>query len=820
MKAIIMAGGFGSRLRPLTCDMPKPMVPLLNKPVMEYSVELLKDHGIEDIGITTCYLPEMIEEYFEDGSHWGVNFQYFLEEEPLGTAGSVGNARDFLDETFVVVSGDALTDVDLTQAIEYHKAKGGLATLVLSRQQVPLEYGVVIIDQNGEITRFLEKPSWGEVFSDLVNTGIYILEPEVFDYFEKGTNLDFSKDLFPLLMQDDQPLYGYPSECYWSDIGDLESYMQTHFDVLTGQADVYIRGQQIDEGIWVNEGVTIPENVHLSAPVYLGEEVYLKPGTHLEATVVGNHSTIETGSSLKRSILWSGVYLGRNSEVRAGFICDGARVNESCRIFEGAALGKDTTVGRNVTIQPGVKIWPGKEVEDFTNLNKSLVWAPKWKKRLFNKYGVHGLSNIEMTPEFVSKLAAAYGSTFENGAEVTLSHDNYPTSKMLHSAVISGLLSSGIKVNDLGEMPSPIARYNIALMNSQGGMHIRCCYDNPEETIIEFIDENGINIDKGGERGIEKKFFTEGLKRANQAQVGNYFYLPEMVNNYVEGLQSLINMDQIIRRQFKLVLDYEHDNLAMVLPPILDSLNCAYDSTYNYGGEGRPLSYPERVTTSNRVGAMMLDLDADIGVIMDHNGENLALIAENGRVVSDEEFEVIMAMVLLHHGVRRVVIPISAPQYIDELVAEYGGEVVRTRSDRQTVMRTFYREAVVDGMPFFFPYSDGVAALVLLMDFMVNQNISLGQLLESIPSFYTTRAQIECPWGDKGKVMRQLIEHTNGQDVDLVDGVKVNHDQGSTWIYPDQDEPVFHVYTEANDPAIASEVNQSYASMVEDIQLS
>lgn len=235
MKAVIMAGGKGTRLRPLTCHLPKPMVPLIGKPCMAYTIDLLKKHGIYDIAITMQYKPEMIRDYFGDGRTFGVNMHYFQETTPLGTAGSVKNAQPFLDDTFIVISGDALTDVDLRQALNFHKQKGAKATLVLTRVSHPLEYGVVMTDDEGRIVKFLEKPSWGEVFSDTVNTGIYILEPELLERVPHGLTFDFSQQLFPALLEDDDALFGYISSGYWSDIGNLQQYRQTQFDMLDGK---------------------------------------------------------------------------------------------------------------------------------------------------------------------------------------------------------------------------------------------------------------------------------------------------------------------------------------------------------------------------------------------------------------------------------------------------------------------------------------------------------------------------------------------------------------------------------------------------------
>jgi mannose-1-phosphate guanylyltransferase/phosphomannomutase len=229
MKAIIMAGGEGSRLRPLTCARPKPMVPIVNRPCMEHIVSLLRSQEIREIGVTLQYLPEEIRNYFGDGKDFGVNLHYYIEDVPLGTAGSVENAASFLDETFIVISGDAVTDCSLQEAVAFHKERGALVTIVLTEVTCPLEYGVVITTKEGRITRFLEKSGWEEVFSDQVNTGIYILEPEVLDYIEANQQVDFSKDVFPKLLAMGKDMYAIVIKGkYWCDIG------MTHTKVIQG----------------------------------------------------------------------------------------------------------------------------------------------------------------------------------------------------------------------------------------------------------------------------------------------------------------------------------------------------------------------------------------------------------------------------------------------------------------------------------------------------------------------------------------------------------------------------------------------------------
>src|SRR5207244_3206223 len=232
MKAVVMAGGQGSRLRPLTSNQPKPMLPIVGQPMMQHVLRLARDHGLTEVVATVQFLASVIRNFFGDGSDLGVSLSYATEEEPLGTAGSVKNAAPLLDDRFLVLSGDALTDVDLTELVRFHESSGAAVSVTLKQVENPLEYGIVITNEEGRVERFLEKPGWGDVFSDTVNTGIYLLEREVLDFVPDGADVDFSKDLFPLLLDKGLPIYGYVTDRYWTDVGNLDGYMAAHRDVL------------------------------------------------------------------------------------------------------------------------------------------------------------------------------------------------------------------------------------------------------------------------------------------------------------------------------------------------------------------------------------------------------------------------------------------------------------------------------------------------------------------------------------------------------------------------------------------------------------
>src|SRR5580765_3634879 len=269
MKAVIMAGGEGSRLRPLTSNQPKPMMPLANLPMMEHIIGLLKRHGFDDIVLTLAFMPNVIRTYFGDGSEYGVRMVYATEEQPLGTAGSVRNAKDELDERFLVISGDVLTDIDLSKIVSFHESRGALATIGLVAVDNPLEFGIVITREDGSIERFLEKPTWGQVFSDTINTGIFVLEPAIFDYIPEGRSVDFSSEVFPALLAAGKPLYGAIMTGYWEDVGTLEAYLSAHFDVLDQKVDVEIPGFRITDGVFTGEGAEISPQAQVVGPAVI-----------------------------------------------------------------------------------------------------------------------------------------------------------------------------------------------------------------------------------------------------------------------------------------------------------------------------------------------------------------------------------------------------------------------------------------------------------------------------------------------------------------------------------------------------------------------
>jgi mannose-1-phosphate guanylyltransferase/phosphomannomutase len=579
VKAVVMAGGAGSRLRPLTINRPKPMVPIVNKPVMGHIFDLLKRHGITDVIVTLQYMAEDVQDYFGSGHSFGMNIEYSIEEVPLGTAGSVKLAQELLDETFLVISGDAVTDIDLTKVIAFHQEKKAKATLTLYRVSNPLEYGVIITDNDGRIQQFQEKPSWGEVISDTVNTGIYVLEPEVLDHFEHEVKFDFSQDLFPILLERGDPMYGYVADGYWCDVGNIAEYMRATGDVLGGQVKVEPVGHRLEQsaGVWGEDGVEIAPTAQLYGPVFLGRGVKVMDGVIIHGpTVIRDYSVVDRYAHIDRSIVWRNCYIGEGVELRGAIVGRQCSLKRKVVVFEGAVVGDSSVVGDNAVIHPGVKIWPDKEVEAGATVRSSIIWGAQGRRVLFGRYGVTGLVNVDLTPEFAAKLGAAFAATLPKGAVVTINRDPNRSPRMLKRALISGLPSAGVNVLDVRSLPIPVARYYTGRTEALGGVHVRLSPYDSRLVDIKFCDRRGQDLSQNGERNIERVFFREDFRRVFLDEIGTIGYANEVADQYIKEYLDTLQTTAIALRSPHIAVDFANAPTAQVLAPIRPGSSAAW----------------------------------------------------------------------------------------------------------------------------------------------------------------------------------------------------------------------------------------------------
>ena len=829
MRAVVMAGGEGSRLRPLTLERPKPMLPVVNRPVLGHILYLLKQHGIVDVVITLQYLAAQIQDYFGDGKALGMNIEYVIEESPLGTAGSVKNAQQYLadDEPFLVISGDALTDFDLTALVAYHQERRALLTLALYHVPDPLEYGVINVHEDGRVAQFLEKPRWGAVTSDTVNTGIYVVQPEVLRRIPTDREVDWSQHIFPQMLAGGEPLYGYIADGYWCDIGTLNEYRRANADLLNGVLNLGELGQKSGSGIWTGGAVQIAPDAQIFGPVYLGEEVQVKSGVEIHGpAVIRDFTVLDNRSHIHRSIIWRNCYIGEGVQLRGAIIGRQCSIKARANVFEGAVLANGSVIGEDAVIQSGVKLWPNKEVDAGATVSHSIIWGSQGRRVLFGRYGVTGFVNVDFTPDFIARLGAAFGTTLPKGSIVTINRDPHRSSRMIKRAVVSGLPSAGNQVLDLREVPIPVARYYTRMSDAVGGVHVRLSPYDPRVVDLRFFDSQGLNLRREQERAIERVFFREDYRRVYMDDIGNIDYATDVIEVYSKGYLAALDVPAIRSAKRKIVVDYAHAPAADVLPQLLDALNVeVVPLNARIDANKAAISQAEFRAERTQLAAITGVLqDVCLGVRLDVGGEKMFLVDETGVSLSDATTcAALAALVFQCHPGSTIVITVDQSCVFERLAERYGGNVCRCPIDPQALM-----EAASDGgvtmagdgtgnfvFPALHPAIDGLIAIGKLVEFLAKQNMCLSEVVADLPPFYVASGVVPATWETKGRVMRCLMEQFVKFRTETIDGLKIYLSEES-WVLirPDADQPIFHITAEANSAAAAQELIADYGGLV------
>jgi mannose-1-phosphate guanylyltransferase/phosphomannomutase len=810
MKAVLMAGGDGARLRPLTVGRPKPMVPVVNKTVMHHILELLRSHGVTEVYVTLRYLASVIQDFFEDGANFGMKLHYVVEDAPLGTAGSVKNAAPYLDETFIVISGDALTDFNLNEIVQAHHAHGALATLTLAQVPNPLEYGVTITDDEGNVVRFLEKPTWGEVISDTVNTGIYVLEPEALDLIPANMPYDFSKELFPQMLGKKMALYGYVAQGYWCDIGNIEEYRRANADLLYGRVRLPEPiGAHIGGGIWVGKDVEIAPSAQLFGPIYLGDGVKIKGDVQIYGpTVIRDYTVIDDYNRIERSIIWRNNYIGENCELRGTIITRQCSIKPKVTAYEGVVIGDHCTIGEGAVLHAEVKLWPHKQIDAGATVKESIIWGTQGHRTLFTRFGISGTVNVDLTAEYAAKLGAALGATVPKGQYVAINRDAHRSSRMLKRGLVSGLPGAGVNVWDLDSVAIPVLRHFVRRrQDTCAGIHVRLSPFDQRVVDIRFMNEEGMNLSTTLERAIERNFIREDFRRAYLDEIGVIEYAHNPVGEYVEDFLGQINVDSVRGAKLTIVVDYSHGLAADALANILTKLgidvvplNARMDETK------LAMLQAEFSANQQRAAQIVCALGAHAGIQFDVGGEKLFLIDDTGKVLDNITAAVLMSELALHANPgRTVAVPVTLPHALETVAGWHNGRILRISNSAQHIMLNPEESNLllaVDGsgnyiFPDFHPAVDGLMAAVRLLEYMVHRGLPLSEVVSYLPSIFMARASVPCAWEAKGRLMRKLNQQFKDQMVENVDGLKVHLD-ASEWVFftPSPDKPFFDIVVE------------------------
>ncbi len=828
-----MAGGFGTRLRPLTMNLPKPMVPMMNRPMMEHIVRLLTRHGMKDITSLLYFHPDAIISHFGDGSAFGCSMDYIRAEADFGTAGSVRNATEQLGitEPVLVISGDVLTDFDLSAAIAFHKKKKAQATIVLTHAKNPLQFGIVMTNPNSEITRFLEKPSWGEVFSDTINTGIYILEPEAYTEIPFKREFDFSKDLFPALLKKPDALMGYVADGYWRDIGNLSEYHEAHMDALHGLVHIEMPGESQDSA-------RIEEGCHVGGVRFRGNNAVAR-GTKMEQgaivtnSVIGAGCQIESGAIIENSILWDGTHIGRNASLSHVVACFNVLVGDRATIDENVFIGEGSHIAEGAHLLPNVKLWPGKRVEAGATLQTSLVWEDRWTRELFMNSRISGLSNIELIPEFAAKVGASLGAQVSMGQRIVISRDSDPGSRLLSRALGTGLMSAGANVVDMQQTPIPLTRHHLRDARHSGGVHIRKNPIDKRRSDLIFFDSGGYDLPSNKSKAIERYFFGEDFPRAPFDKVGAIEFPAHTGEIYTKRFINALDVELITRSQFKIAIDYANGIASTIFPNILGAFGGEVVSINAYLEPSRLTRGREEFDRSTRhLANVVKSLNYQIGFILDAGGERVGIADETGSIYINNRLLTLLTKLFIESEMKRgrtvnkIAVPVAATSEVEVLARKHNIELVYTKNTHADMMRVASEDSVtfVGGtlggaiFPDYFFAVDGMFTVAKTLEMLAVLGKNIGEVAQDMPSRAQSRKQVSCPTEKLGRVMRHAMDHSAKMRKVLIDGIKFYPKKNSeAWvlILPEKERPYCSVLTDAATQPEADALAKEYAELVE-----
>lgn len=843
MKAVVMAGGQGSRLRPLTIGRPKPMVPIVDKPVLGHILDLLKYHGITEIVITLQYMPSVIQDFYGDGSSLGLNITYVVEEMPLGTAGGVKNAAAHLTDTFLVISGDALTDFNLQAAVQHHVTVGALATLTVYSVPNPLEYGAVVSDESGRITQFLEKPDWGAVRSDRINTGIYVLEPAVLDHIPDDVAYDFSTELFPDLLQRGERLQAYIAEGYWCDVGTINEYMRANADLISGKVRLprplgkpgtdgaLLDGASERGALILGADVEIAADARIYGPVYLGNAVKIKEGVTIHGPcIVRDYTVVDRYSRLEHCVIWRNTYIGETCELLGTIVCRQCSLKSGAIAYEDVVIGDSCVLDENCVVHPDVKLWPNKRIEAGAVVRESIIWGSRGWRSLFSRAGVSGVVNVDFTPEFAAKLGSSLGANLPRGSYVAINRDTHRSSRMLIRAFMSGLSSAGVNVWDLGELPVPVARHFVRMQSSAAaGVHIQRSPFDQRVVDIRFMEGQGLDQSRAHERSVERSFFREDFRRAFLDEIGSIEYPTDPTIPYIEKFLAAVDGDRVRASgggrdgpggQPQIVVDYSHGLSGDTLPTILNQLHVDY---LPFNGPIPGARRDEFHDQLQHIAKIMRVLEAGVGVKIDVGGERVFFIDERGAVLDDLTAALLMLeLVMYANPGAKVALPVVVPRAFEAVVNRHHGQIVLTQNNMRDLMRAATADVLfaTDGAGYFLfpdlhPVPDGLLATVRLLEYLGHRQAQVSEIVAGLPSFFMAHHRVDCPWETKGTVMRLLNQNYQDGDIVTLDGLKI-HLGAEEWVHigANPERPLFEIRAEAVDPERATSLVKEHGDQL------
>ncbi len=709
--------------------------------------------------------------------------------------------------------------------MDFHRAKGSAGTLVLKRMQDPLEFGIVMTSEDGRVERFLEKPTWGQVFSDTVNTGIYVLEPEVLDLIPPEQPFDFSSELFPLMLDKGLPLFGYITDSYWTDVGNADAYLQANHDVLARKVDVEIAGFEMRPNVWVGEDVDIHPSARLEEPCLLGNTVQVGAGAHVGPyTVVGDNTIVGDDARLERAVVMDLAEVSAMAVVQGGALGRAASLGRGAMVEDSAVVGDEAVVGAGALVKSGVKIYGARSVEAGAIVTQSVVRERRASRSLFGARGVSGLVNIGVTAQVAVRLGMAYASTLKRGSVVVSGRDASRAARTMKRAVIAGLNSAGVHCHDLELTPMPMTRFTVRAQQAAGGVSVRTSPGHPEVLEIRLFDADGGDLPATSQRAIDRVFYREDYRRPGPAKLGELEFPPRALEQYTSGLLAAIDVEEIRRAKLKVVVDYAFGPASLIGPSVLGRLGCDVLAVNAFTDEHRP------VLVADDLAHLLHDLadhvrnsGSNVGVLLEPGGEIAHLIDDRGRSLAHPQ----ALLAFLDHEAQRaggtLVVPVSCPSECASLVEAAGASLQWVPTPLAALMTWASRDGVTfagssDGsliFPSFMPAPDGLMTFCKTLEMLAHSSRPLSQIADGLPALHLVERDVRVPWQLKGAVMRHVASNFRTERIVLLDGVKVLFEDGS-WalVIPDPEEPRCRIWAEARTTAAAEALADHMQALV------
>lgn len=767
IKACIMAGGKGTRLRPLTSDLPKPLAPLLGKPIVFYILDLLQQHKINEAVVTLGYQGHRLKSEIIKGSTHDIDLSFSFEEKPLGTAGGVKNAMADYKGTIVIISGDAMCDFDLTKAIKFHEEKNSIATIIVNRVEDPREYGLIHCNEDGKIEGFIEKPSYHSCFSDLASTGIYILSSDVLSYIKDDSAVDFAKDVFPKLLQEGKEIFAYEDTGYWCDIGDIRSYMQCQKDMLEGKINCKIEAKCVD-GVYYTTDVRY-NDVLINAPAYIGSCVNIDKKTKIDSgTVICDHVTIGTDCNIKGCVLLDSVYIGNRCNLFDTVCCNGAMLENDTTTYEGSVIGFGALLKNGSCVTSGVKVWSNKTVLEGTFLTEDLQHGYA-KDITIDDDGIVGETNVLITPSLCTKIGSGVAS-LKQGAVIGIGYQSSASSTGLHHAIISGIVAAGGNVWSFGDCIQSQFSFCMTKSMVDYGIYI----EGGNTTKIKIVERGGMPTSRAIERKLEGSINRGEYSSVSSEKMG--YVVP------MQSLRSLYDIELVKQCDFsldglKIKVQSSNANVKQILEDTLIKLGCAKGD--------------------------------DIIITLSSNGEKVNWGCKDQPQLTHEK---ILTLVCLSEFLKGEDVSVAQtdPKIIDELAEKYKVKAYRyfecpcddkdEQARQKAISKPFLR--------------DGLMLTIKLLSFMRERELSYNKLIELLPEFNVSSRLVSISISPSVIMQKlQCDKKTQGE------GVEVSANGYSAIIRPMKSGKGIMIYSESVKSETAVEICDIFEDIIKDTTL-